>query len=128
MALIQATGRRKSATAKILMTPGTGKITINKQPLPTYFANKFHQEEVVSPLRFTEKLNAYDLVIQVTGGGTTGQRQAIRHGISRALKTDDPETKAALKAKKLLTRDPRRVERKKYGKLKARKSRPFVKR
>lgn len=128
MALIQATGRRKSATAKILMNPGTGKITINKQPLTTYFANKFHQEEAVSPLRFTEKLNAYDIVIQVTGGGTTGQRQAIRHGISRALKADAPDTKAVLKAKKLLTRDPRRVEPKKYGKLKARKSRPFVKR
>lgn len=128
MALIQATGRRKSATAKILMTPGKGKITINKQPLSTYFSNKFHQEDITSPLRFTEKTNTYDIIIQVAGGGTTGQREAIRHGISRALTTHDPNTKATLKAKKLLTRDPRRVERKKYGKLKARKSRPFVKR
>ena len=128
MALIQATGRRKSATAKILMGPGEGKITINKQPLSTYFPNKFYQEEVISPLRCTEKVNAYDITIQVIGGGTTGQREAIRHGISRALNIDDPDHKPALKTKKLLTRDPRRVERKKYGKLKARKSRPFVKR
>ena len=124
----QATGRRKTSVAQIALSPGKGSITINKKPLEVYFPNPSDRTEVLKPLKITEKENRYDCKIHVQGGGITGQKEAIQHGISRAMVTLLPELRMQLKKEKLLTRDPRTVERKKYGHVKARKSTPFRKR
>lgn len=128
MPVTQATGRRKTAIAKIFLSPGKGEITINKKPLKSYFPSEANQYCVTSPLHITEKERSYTIKIQVMGGGTTGQKEAIRHGISRALIIVDPECRPVLKKHRMLRRDPRSTERKKYGYLKARKKAPFRKR
>jgi small subunit ribosomal protein S9 len=126
---IKATGRRKTSTAKIFLSPSKeGAITINKRALEEYFPGVADQQCVTMPLSLTENEGKYKIAIQVRGGGTTGQKEAIRHGISRALVLLDEEHRPTLKKNKLLKRDPRCVERKKYGLYKARKDSPFVKR
>jgi small subunit ribosomal protein S9 len=123
------TGRRKTAVARVYLRPGRGKITINSKTLEDYFAKHPSIGETVrQALRETHTLSKYDLVINVQGGGTTGQAEAMRHGIARALQSANPAYRPALKAAGFLTRDAREVERKKYGKHKARRSCQFSKR
>ena len=125
---IQATGRRKTSTAKIFLRSGTGKITINNKEWQAYFPDEVDQVYLAVPLHVLNKAQAYDINVKVMGGGTTGQRGAIRLGISRALVMADPTWRSELKEHKLLTRDSRKVQRKKYGYRKARKKEPFRKR
>ncbi len=123
------TGRRKTSKARVYLRPGKGKITINKETLNKYFpADPTVEETIKKPLRETHTLTKYDIVINVKGGGTRGQADAISHGISRALCEANPAYRFILKRSGLLTRDPRMVERKKYGRKKARKSFQFSKR
>ncbi|MFO8069181.1 MAG: 30S ribosomal protein S9 [Alkalibacterium sp.] len=122
------TGRRKNSTARVIMTPGSGKITFNKKDITEYI-NFAHLHLVVKqPLAVTDTVDSYDITINVNGGGFSGQAGAARHGIARALLQVDPEFRPALKAAGLLTRDPRMKERKKPGLKKARKSPQFSKR
>ena len=122
------TGRRKKSIARVrLITNGSGNITINKRSIDEYFGLDTLKYIVRQPLNATETLNKYDVVVNVTGGGYTGQAGAIRHGISRALVLAG-EAKATLKKSGFLTRDPRMKERKKYGLKKARKAPQFSKR
>lgn len=130
MAQVQyfGTGRRKNSTARVIMTPGSGKITFNKKDITEYI-NFDHLHLVVrQPLAVTDTVDSYDISINVHGGGFSGQAGAARHGIARALLQVDPEFRPALKAAGLLTRDPRMKERKKPGLKKARKSPQFSKR
>ena len=122
-----ATGRRKTSSARVFLKPGNGEIEINGQTLEKYFGRKTGRIRVMLPLEIAG-VKKVDLFITVTGGGITGQADAIAHGITRALVTYDETTKAALKAAGLLTRDAREVERKKYGLKKARKDEQFSKR
>ena len=122
------TGRRKSATARVRMFPGRGEFKVNNSPYEKYFPNKLHQMTVMYPLNVTETLGKYDILVKVQGGGNSGQAGAIRHGIARALLKADDTLRASLKKEKLLTRDSRVKERKKYGHKKARKSFQFSKR
>ena len=115
MEVIHTIGRRKSAVARVYMSQGKGKITINKKPLDSYFPTATHQYKINQPLTLTNTLGKYNLNVTVTGGGPTGQVEAIRLGISRALCTVDEDHRSALKPEGLLTRDPRMVERKKFG-------------
>ena len=128
MATTQATGRRKTSTAKVFLKTGTGNITINNKPMAVYFPSTIAQEYIKKPLGITKKEGTFDIVIRVQGGGTSGQQGAISLGISKALASVDPACREDLKKNKLLTRDPRKVERKKAGYLKARKKSPFRKR
>ncbi|MCM1533118.1 MAG: 30S ribosomal protein S9 [Corallococcus sp.] len=122
------TGRRKKSIARVRLIPGgSGNITINKRDIDAYFGLDTLKYIVRQPLNATETLNKYDVVVNVTGGGYTGQAGAIRHGISRALVIAG-EDKAILKKNGFLTRDPRMKERKKYGLKKARKAPQFSKR
>ena len=121
-------GRRKNAVARVILRPGSGKITINKKEFETYFPLKTNRDDVLLPLTVTETMGTFDLLANVRGGGYAGQSEAIRLGISRALIELNPDYKPALKAEGLLTRDPRMVERKKYGQPKARKRFQFSKR
>ncbi len=122
------TGRRKKSIARVRLIPnGSGNITINKRSIDEYFGLDTLKYIVRQPLNATETLNKYDVVVNVTGGGYTGQAGAIRHGISRALVLAG-EDKATLKKSGFLTRDPRMKERKKYGLKKARKAPQFSKR
>ncbi|MBP7652050.1 30S ribosomal protein S9 [Candidatus Dependentiae bacterium] len=121
-------GRRKRSIAKIYMKSGEGKITINDKKLEEYFDKGSLISAVKQPLELTNTLGNYDIVISVNGGGTTGQAEAIRLGISRALIKSEPNLKKQLKGEGYLTRDPRKVERKKYGQAKARKRYQFSKR
>ena len=123
-----ATGRRKSAVARVRLVAGKGDIIINKKPLDEYFGMELLKQEVKRPLGLVGAEGKYDVIAIVNGGGTTGQAGALRHGIARALCQADPENRAALKAAGFLTRDPRMKERKKYGLKKARKSSQFSKR
>ena len=125
---IQAVGRRKTAVARVLLRPGAGEWTINGRPMAEYFPRKTHQMRVEEPLQITEMDGRFDIQIRVRGGGLTGQADAIRLGVSRALVAYDEEQRSGLKAKGLLTRDPRKVERKKPGRPKARKRFQFSKR
>ena len=125
---IQTVGRRKTAVARVLLRPGEGEWTINGRPMAEYFPRKTHQTRVEEPLHVTEMEGRFDVQIRVRGGGLTGQADAIRMGLSRALVTYDEEQRSALRAKGLLTRDPRKVERKKPGRPKARKRFQFSKR
>ncbi len=122
------TGKRKSSTARVFLSPGEGKITINKRPLDQYFKMDTQRALIVQPLVVTDNLNKFDIFITVGGGGFNGQAGAVRHGIARALLQFNPELRARLKRAGLLTRDPRAKERKKYGQKGARKRFQFSKR
>jgi small subunit ribosomal protein S9 len=125
---IYATGRRKTSAARIFLTPGSGKVTVNGKELDKYMPTPTARMTVVLPFALTDTKNQYDVRATVVGGGTTGQSEAIRHGISRALTASNPGLRAVLKKAGLLTRDSRMVERKKYGKHGARRSTQFSKR
>lgn len=122
------TGRRKKAIARVRLVPGTGKIVINKRDIENYFNYETLRVIVKEPLLITDTLGQYDVLVNVHGGGYTGQAGAIRHGISRALLQADAELRPILKKAGFLTRDPRMKERKKYGLKKARKASQFSKR
>ena len=122
------TGRRKKSIARVYVTPGTGKITINKRDIDDYFGEETLKTVVRQPLTLTENADKLDLKVTVRGGGFTGQAGAIRHGLSRALLQVDPEYRPVLKKAGYLTRDPRMKERKKYGLKKARRAPQFSKR
>ena len=128
MSQFYGTGRRKSSKARVFLTMGEGAITVNDRPLDEYFGRKVAQMLVLQPLELVELVDKLDLDIKVKGGGSFGQAGAIRHGISRALTQYDEELRPQLKKAGLLTRDSRRVERKKPGLVKARKSKQFSKR
>ena len=123
-----ATGRRKTSSARVYLKKGKGNIAINNRKLDEYFGRKVAQMLVLQPLELVELVDKLDLDIKVKGGGSFGQAGAIRHGISRALTQYDEELRPQLKKAGLLTRDSRRVERKKPGLVKARKSKQFSKR
>jgi len=123
-----ATGRRKESTATAHLKDGVGKIVINGKPMEEYFGRKVYHTVVKTPLVTTSTINNYDIMIDATGGGTTGQAEAIRLAIARALILANPKFRAVLKKAGLLTRDARAVERKKYGRPKARKRFQFSKR
>ena len=122
------TGRRKTSVARVRLVPGQGKIIVNGRELKDYFALKTMELIIKQPLELTGTTNAYDVLANVLGGGSTGQAGAIRHGISRALLEVDGDYRKVLKSAGLLTRDPRMVERKKAGLKKARKASQFSKR
>ena len=122
-----AVGRRKEAVARVRLVPGDGKIVINKRELDNYFGLETMKMTVRQPLTLTNTTN-FDVLVNVRGGGTSGQAGAIRHSISRALCKADPDLRAALKKSGLLTRDPRMKERKKYGLKAARRAPQFSKR
>lgn len=122
------TGRRKSSIARVYLVPGTGKITINKRDMDTYFGLDTLKLIVKQPLELTETADKFDVLVNVHGGGFTGQAGAIRHGISRALLQADGDYRPALKKAGFLTRDPRMKERKKYGLKAARRAPQFSKR
>jgi small subunit ribosomal protein S9 len=122
------TGKRKSAIARVWLTPGTGNITINRRSFDEYFPLETHKRTVQEPLSLTNNLEGYDLLITVRGGGIAGQAGAIRHGISKALLQADETLRSTIKQAGLLTRDSRVKERKKYGQKKARKRFQFSKR
>ena len=123
-----ATGKRKDAIARVWVKPGTGKITINKKDFGTYFGRPVLQMIVRQPIVAADRDGQFDIVATVSGGGLSGQAGAIRHGISTALTHYEPELRGVLKKGGFLTRDSRVVERKKYGRAKARKSFQFSKR
>ena len=123
-----ATGRRKKSIAKIWIKRGSGKIYVNDKEMTEYFKRLNHQMVVSKPLQVSNRLTEFDVRCKVKGGGLTGQAGAIIHGISRALLKHEPELKAVLKKEKLTTRDSRSVERKKFGRRKARRSFQFSKR
>ena len=122
------TGRRKSSVARVYLVPGTGKVTINKEDMDKYFGLETLKVIVRQPLELTGTADKFDVLVNVKGGGYTGQAGAIRHGIARALLTVDEEYRPALKKAGFLTRDPRMQERKKYGLKKARRAPQFSKR
>ena len=126
--MINAIGRRKSAVARVYLTKGEGKIVINGKDYKAYFPQAHIQAKIVAPFRTVETENIYDLNVNVDGGGFKGQAEAIRMAISRALVKLNEDFRKPLKDQKFLTRDSRVVERKKYGKPKARKSFQFSKR
>ena len=123
-----AVGRRKKAIARVRLIPGEGKITINKRDIEEYFGLETLKTVVRQPLALTETTGRFDVVVNVRGGGFTGQAGAIRHGIARALVKADEELKPAIKKAGYLTRDPRMKERKKYGLKAARRAPQFRKR
>ncbi len=123
-----ATGRRKVASARVWIKPGTGKIIVNKEDITKYFARPVLRMIVNQPFASTSNVDKFDVYCTVKGGGLSGQAGAVRHGISRALDNFDPTLHTVLKRGGFLTRDSRVVERKKYGKKKARKSFQFSKR
>ncbi|HHU73844.1 MAG TPA: 30S ribosomal protein S9 [Clostridiales bacterium] len=122
------TGRRKSSIARVYLVPGSGKITINKRDMDNYFGLETLKLIVRQPFAVTDTLNKFDVMVNVKGGGFTGQAGAIRHGISRALLQADSDYRPALKKAGFLTRDPRMKERKKYGLKAARRAPQFSKR
>jgi small subunit ribosomal protein S9 len=122
------TGRRKKSIARVRLVPGTGQVTINKRPIEEYFGLETLKVIVRQPLVLTKTDGRFDVLVNVKGGGFTGQAGAIRHGISRALLEAEPGLRGDLKKAGFLTRDPRMKERKKYGLKKARKAPQFSKR
>lgn len=128
MEVIHKIGRRKTAVARVYMKPGSGKIEVNKRPFESYFATETLRYKVKQPFALLNAENDYDLKVNVYGGGITGQAEAIRLAVARALCEVEPENRAVLKPEGLLTRDPRMVERKKFGRKKARKKFQFSKR
>ena len=128
MEVINALGRRKKAIARVYLSEGSGKITVNKKDYTTYFPTGTLQYVVRQSLEITDSLDKFDVVANLDGGGINGQAEALRLGIARALVKLDEENRPKLKAKSLMTRDPRMVERKKPGQPKARKQFQFSKR
>ena len=130
MATIQyyGTGRRKTAVARVYLRPGTGNVVVNKRSFDDYFPNRVLKMVIRQPLSITETMDKLDIYVNVAGGGPAGQAGAIRHGISRALLEFNPELRGRLKSAGFLTRDAREVERKKYGRPKARRRFQFSKR
>jgi small subunit ribosomal protein S9 len=122
------TGRRKTSVARVRLLSGTGKVVINDRPFESYFPLEISREKILAPLSVTDNLGKYDVYVNVFGGGTTGQVEAIRLGIARSLVQINEEYRTILREKGFLTRDPRMVERKKYGQRKARKRFQFSKR
>ena len=125
---IQKVGRRKTATARVLLRPGTGQWKVNGRSLEEYFPRETHRIRAVEPLKVTGLEGQFDVLVRVDGGGLTGQADSVRMGLARAVVEHDEETRPALREKGLLTRDPRKVERKKPGRPKARKRFQFSKR
>ncbi len=123
-----ATGKRKNAVARVWIKPGPGKITVNERTVEVFFARPVLRMLIQQPLVATNRNGQYDVVCTVSGGGLSGQAVAVRHGLSKALTYYEPELRGALKRGGFLTRDPRVVERKKYGHKKARRSFQFSKR
>jgi small subunit ribosomal protein S9 len=121
-------GRRKRSVARVILRTGDGKITVNNKEFEKAFPMRTYRDDIVSPLKLTETLGKYDIFVNVEGGGYMGQSQAIRLGIARALEDINPDFRTSLKSEGYLTRDPRMVERKKYGRPKARKRFQFSKR
>lgn len=121
-------GRRKTSVARVILRSGSGVITVNGRPVDIFFNQQVNRDDVVFPFNLTETLGQYDVKANVAGGGVTGQAQAIRLAISKALVEINPDNRLKLKPHGLLTRDPRMVERKKYGHPKARKRFQFSKR
>jgi len=126
--LIQTTGRRKRAVARVRVRPGTGKITINRRSVEEYFPSETHRMILTEPLRITNTAEVYDVDASIDGGGVSGQAGALRHGIARALAGLDGELRPELKRAGFLTRDAREKESKKYGLKKARKAPQYSKR
>lgn len=122
------TGRRKNSIARVRLLPGDGQIVVNDKPLAEYFGRDVLEQVIKQPFEVTETLGEFDVIVKVEGGGTSGQAGAIRHGIARALLETEGDYRGALKKAGYLTRDPRMVERKKYGRKKARKKPQFSKR
>jgi small subunit ribosomal protein S9 len=123
-----ATGKRKNAVARVWIKPGSGRITVNDKDIETYFARPVLRMVINQPFQIVDRTNQYDVACSVTGGGLSGQAGAVKHGISKALTNFEPGLRSLLKAQGFLTRDARVVERKKYGKRKARRSFQFSKR
>ena len=123
-----ATGRRKDAVARVWLKPGSGKVTVNGRDQETYFARPTLRLVIAQPFEVAERTGQYDIVCTVKGGGLSGQAGAVKHGISQALTKYEPKLRSVVKAAGFLTRDSRAVERKKYGRAKARKSFQFSKR
>jgi small subunit ribosomal protein S9 len=123
-----ATGKRKDAIARVWIKPGSGKITVNGRELEVYFARPVLRMILNQPLQLTNRVDQYDIMVTVSGGGLSGQAGAVRHGLSKALTYFEPELRGPLKKGGFLTRDSRIVERKKYGRAKARRSFQFSKR
>ena len=123
-----ATGRRKSSSARVYLRPGKGDITINKRPIEVFFGRETSRMVVRQPLELTDMLEKFDIIINVNGGGITGQAGAIRHGITRALIEYDETLRSSLRKAGFVTRDARQVERKKIGLHKARKRPQYSKR
>ena len=128
MAITNTSGRRKTSVARIYMQAGQGNITINDRDMKSYFSNELLENIVNQPLAILEQVGQYDIKVNVKGGGISAQANAIRLAITKALVSDNEETRPALKKEGFLTRDPRMVERKKFGKRKARRSFQFSKR
>ena len=128
MAITNTSGRRKTSVARIYMQAGQGNITINDRDMKTYFSNELLENVVNQPLAILEQVGQYDIKVNVKGGGISAQAEAIRLAITKALVSDNEETRPALKKEGFMTRDPRMVERKKFGKRKARRSFQFSKR
>ncbi len=125
---LQTTGRRKQAIARVRLTPGSGKIMANGRDFDDYFPSAVHRTLITEPLRLTDREEDFDIAVTLSGGGLSGQAGAFRLGISRALVELDSESRPAIKAAGLLTRDPRKKESKKYGLKKARKAPQYSKR
>src|SRR3954469_11418856 len=123
-----ATGKRKDAVARVWIKPGPGQITVNERPADQYFARPVLRMILQQPLQVANRIGQYDIVATVAGGGLSGQAGAVRHGLAKALTAYEPDLRPSLKKEGFLTRDPRVVERKKYGKKKARRSFQFSKR
>jgi small subunit ribosomal protein S9 len=123
-----ATGKRKDAVARVWIKPGGGRIIINEKPVEQYFARPVLRMVLAQPLHVANRVDQYDIVVTVAGGGLSGQAGAVRHGLAKALTNFEPDLRPALKKEGFLTRDPRVVERKKYGRAKARRSFQFSKR
>jgi len=125
---IQTVGRRKTATARVTLRPGTGEWKVNGRTLAEYFPRETHRIRIEEPLRTANVAGQFDVTVRVNGGGLTGQADAVRMGLARALVKNDEEVRPAMREKGLLTRDPRKVERKKPGRPGARKRFQFSKR
>lgn len=125
---IQAVGRRKTSVARVILRPGKGEWSVNGRPMTDYFPRPSHQIRIEEPFKVTELEGSFDVIVRAHGGGLTGQADAVRLGLARALVTHDEELRPALREKGMMTRDAREVERKKPGRPKARKRFQFSKR
>jgi len=126
--VIRTTGRRKTAVASVRLLPGSGAVIVNNRSLEDYFPRDTARMRILEPFEVTETKGQYDAIVSVRGGGSSAQADAVRHGISRALVTSSEEMRPTLRKNGMLTRDPREVERKKYGRHKARKRPQYSKR